>query len=382
MKSISRIALFCAEKSPCINHILGLKRGFQAHDIDVVTGFGYLDGARLSSFLDQYRPDVVLEINRSRDQIDECDDKFFHIAWMQDTFFHNRFLPNGFGGSHLNFGVLPASVLGFDIGDAVWEVLHMGVDPDSHKPLGLREACDVTQIGYLGSGPRQFHYDMPLEMVGTSYTVDELLAAFSDEGLSHSSLDLGRLRSALLRLIRLRDPNYEIKPLFHALVNQLTGDVLRGEERRNVWREVLQVTQNVRIYGNGTWESEPDFSDFFFGPVDQTSLKCVVNNEARIVLHNGNLGPHERVLEAMCAARPVLVTKTPFDSLDGGMTGLFEDGVHYQAYGLSTLQTRLRELLSDSERRKAMGLRAREQVLAAHTWTHRAAQILNAVRKV
>src|SRR3954454_10636958 len=150
MAAVKRVGIFCCEENSMINHVLGLKSGFEQLGIEVATGFNYLNGGRMALFLDMFRPDFVIEINRSRNQIPDCDEPFHHIAWIQDNATFRRRVSWGFGGSDMNYFVLEPEILGFDertIGR--WDYLQMAADDSQYFPIDIAPTWDMTTMGYL-----------------------------------------------------------------------------------------------------------------------------------------------------------------------------------------------------------------------------------------
>ena len=62
MKRIKRIAVFSHMTTDHINWGLGLRAGFQALGVDVVTSWPHPTGKILSSIIENYRPDAIVEM--------------------------------------------------------------------------------------------------------------------------------------------------------------------------------------------------------------------------------------------------------------------------------------------------------------------------------
>jgi glycosyltransferase involved in cell wall biosynthesis len=83
-------------------------------------------------------------------------------------------------------------------------------------------------------------------------------------------------------------------------------------------------------------------------------------------------GLNMRIFEVMAIGR-CLVT----DTFANGLGELFTDGVHFEGYDSErTLLLRVAGLLADPKRAESIALAARREVLAKHTYEHRAAKIL------
>ena len=86
-----------------------------------------------------------------------------------------------------------------------------------------------------------------------------------------------------------------------------------------------------------------------------------------------------RVFEAMAMGGPMLVN---VDACYNGLLDLFEDRKHLIVYqNEGHLLSLVREFLDDSEARNRIGRAGLDEVLAKHTYTHRAEQIVTTVRR-
>ncbi|MGH6620860.1 MAG: hypothetical protein ACREF6_15050, partial [Alphaproteobacteria bacterium] len=77
---IHRVALFGLDFPNIMNQIMGLRNGFRQLGIEVLTAWPQPNALTLENVLDSFRPDFVFEINRSRNQIRACDEKFVHVC--------------------------------------------------------------------------------------------------------------------------------------------------------------------------------------------------------------------------------------------------------------------------------------------------------------
>ena len=109
-----RIALFAPASPLYVNVLMGLRAGFADLGVDVHAGWPLPDGRLLTTFLANFRPDAILEINRCRDQIADCSVPCHHLAWMQDFQYEGRWLLDRFGGSDLFYFMLPPDIYGID----------------------------------------------------------------------------------------------------------------------------------------------------------------------------------------------------------------------------------------------------------------------------
>ncbi len=374
MPEVRRVGIFCQPEYILLNQIFGFQLAFEAMGIEVVTGYSFLNGGHMARFIDEFKPDFILEINRSRNQIPNFDDKIFHISWVWDHTAHDVDIVNGFGGSDLNYCFIDAKRLGYDDKVGRWDILLPAVDPLVFFPMGLDPRWDVTAIAHLCWPLTDADLNATIKFPGFTTTLREVIAEVEGGGLGYWNADMRVLKEILLRFIRRRNPVYRPDAGLMGLVGLFSNRVLRLE-RVSLMHAVLRATQNVAVFGTGYWRVEPKLSPHWGGVVTRYSDKNAINNMSSLVFHNG-FGMHERVLEAMAAGRPVLVSRTPFDDAPGGLNQYFEPGRDFVLYDVETVEDVVRETLRDRERLRRIGENARARTVAEHTWRQRAEKIL------
>jgi hypothetical protein len=377
MAAVKRVGIFCCEENSMINHVLGLKSGFEQLGIEVATGFGYLNGGRMALFIDMFRPDFVIEINRSRNQIPDCDEPFHHIAWVQDNATFRRRVSWEFGGSDMCYFVLEPEVLGFDRRMAGrWDYLQMAADDSQYFPTGTAPTWDVTAMAYLPAPLEEDERHDIIQCGRATATYGEIHDEFLKTDIRLSNFHMSRIEDFILSFCRARDPDYQPDEQFEELMIFFEDRVLRRLERAGGIKEILKVTRNIRLFGAIEWRSDPVFSPYYSGIIDKPSHKNQINNLSRIIFHNGILHLHERVFEAMACGRTVIMNRTPYDELPFGIRSQFDPDEHFVFYDRDDIAEVTAALLRDDGRRERVGRQARERCLEGHTWRHRAGKIL------
>jgi spore maturation protein CgeB len=377
MAAVKRIGIFCYEENSLINHVLGLKSGFEQMGIEVATGFNYLNGGRMALFLDMFRPDFVIEINRSRNQITDCDEPFHHISWIQDNSTFRKRVSWGFGGSDMNYFVFDPEVMGFDarvVGR--WDYLQMGVDENLYHPLDVEPTWDLTAMGYLPVPLRDEERGIVIQCGRATSTLGEIHDAFLETDIRLSNFHIKRIEDFILAFCRSRDPEFEPGAQFEALMIFFEDRVVRYLERSGYIRDILRHTRNVRLFGAMEWQLDPEFVPHYSGRIYKPSQKNLISNLSRIVFHNGVLHLHERVFEAMASGRPVIMNRTPYDEMPYGIGAHFDLDEHFVFFGPDDVGDVTAALLADDERRRRIGAAARRRCLEGQTWNHRAEKIL------
>ena len=379
MANVRRVGIFCdPNHGNAMTHVLGLRSGFRDLGVEVSTGFMFLDGWRLARFIDQFRPDFIIEINRSRNQVADYGDDFPHIAWVQDCCpSGGKLIADGYGGSVINYSTMDPRAAGLNPDSGRWECLHAGIDPGLYHPLALPAAWDLSMIGQLWQPLTADDLQVPVASGGVETTVGEIQAAFLTAGIGHNNLDLTVLDRFLISFMGARNPEYQWDSAYYALLCLYAGRLARLDDRPRMLRAVLAATAKVAFFGTGSWQSYPDLSAHFAGEIYRASDENTVINASHLVFHSGNVLMHDRVLKAMAAGRATVFNRTPFDDGPYGIGRHFEPGEDFVFLGQDDIGEVVRALLADEPRRRRMGERARRRVLEAHTWRHRAQRILS-----
>jgi hypothetical protein len=375
---LRRVALFCQDPSK-YSYVRDLAAVFRLMGVEAIDGHSYLDGKKFRNMLRDFKPDFVLEINRSRNQIPDCDAKFHHIAWIQDYSVGRRRITDGFGGSSKVYSILDPHILGYRAEQVQgWTLLQSAVDPNVHRPTpGLMPRWDVTTIGYLASPLSRCELRAPLYSSGVNTTLSEIQAEFRACGMNHGNLHVPNLESFLLGFMRSRKPDYRPDATFDWLMALYEDRVIRSLDRAGYLRQVISRTDNVGIFGNGQWPWDEQFSRHFSGRIRGGSQRAAIYCLSRIVFHNGQLLVHDRNLEAMSCEACVILNHSIHEDSPSGITPYFTDGEHFAFFDEETLPDLVTELLADDARRARLGRQARKKILDGFTWHHRAQQIVN-----
>jgi spore maturation protein CgeB len=84
----------------------------------------------------------------------------------------------------------------------------------------------------------------------------------------------------------------------------------------------------------------------------------------------------------MSAGGLMFIKRTPDDHAEGGMLEIFEPFVHYVPFLEDDFHELADRYLNDQTARQTIIANAAKQVRAQHTWSHRAAKIIQDYRRV
>jgi hypothetical protein len=427
-RPIEKIALFAPNRSALyVSGLLGLRRQFARRGIDCHVGWTYFDPDQMAQFCDLFRPDAVLEIDRTRNNAAIPDD-VVSIAWIQDwrSMSEDKIgnSSDRFGGSDLYYFCAKPETLGIDVkGLKHWSYLLQATDPDLYFSEGLPEESDFSLIGYIPAKMHLEQIDHPLgvQLLGPPTntsdfgTIRQLLDAFRAHGLTWNKYDAAEARRIANRHVCsffdsraavigdvsggcAEELQHELLPLVSAslfdrggrcLVPDITmynveNEVMRAIGRSSVVNAVLKVSQSVRLYGIGMWQTYPEYEPYYKGAAPTETMVRRIYGTTRINLHNAMTQMHARVLDCMATGSAIMVNKMLHNdaSQPDCLKAHFEADLHYFEYDEDDLDERARAVLDADDKRRKAGRLAAEAVRAKHTWSHRVDQILSDVTQL
>lgn len=381
---VRRVALFGLDFPNIVNQLVGLRNGFRQLEIEVLTAWPHPNALMLENVLDSFRPDFVFEINRSRNQIPDCGEKFVHVCWMQDFQSLGNRLDSDFGGSNLSYFIVRPSVMGFGpTCDRAARYLFPATDPEIYGFSTEPPIFDFSLIGQIfapiSDGLRARSILVDGARCGT---VGQLLDLFAAEGIAQSSHMTMHTGDRLLQYVRQWHPMGELSMVDPAIRNLFDDYFPRLTERTRLLDEILNLSDKVGFFGTGPWDKWPRYQPHFGGYINRPSKMALVFRRTKVNLHNGIIGMHSRVLDCMATGGAIMVNKSMWTGTTFGIDAYFEPGRHYIEYDFGNLaQVAARALMDDSERRR-IGAAAAEAVRASHTWRHRAMQIIEDVQSL
>jgi|tagenome__1003787_1003787.scaffolds.fasta_scaffold20980371_4 glycosyltransferase involved in cell wall biosynthesis len=401
--SIRRIAIAGPSLHPYYIRTVGaLCQAFEELGVKAVPILQWLSGTQMETFVESFQPDVVMEINRSRNQFTGLPSKVRHVAWIQDSNMDRP--PEGrhiitndqFGGSDIHYTFVFPESIGLDRA-RVPNVRYLapGVDisvfnPDTPAVGPINDVCFAGYMPTKETMDSQFRGHLTLELPDDrriEIPNPSLFMHFSDSGLASNNF---RRDTALSLAADYISTNFGItresleqsrhRDALILAVHSFESEWARWMERNWFIPDLLAATKDLVIYGPVEgWQENRKFARYYHGFLNTPRQMAGAYNAARIIAHIGALQMHSRVLEAMACARPVLVncSEPGFGDGFGAIREHFEDSVHFVEYDRESLPGKVKTLLGDEAWRTALGEQAREAILAKHLWRHRAEQIIS-----
>lgn len=366
---------------------------FQKMGHDTYVGFIVPSASQIYQFCVGWKPDVVIDLNRSRGQAEGFPRDIKHIFWGQDFEFDRINIERD---SDINYFVINPYDLGYKYKDHNNKVLHAGVDPDIFKPTGRPINVDFNFCGYL---PKPIPEELLKKSIyslfvgepivgvasmGRDVLLGEVFNSFINN-IKQSSADYGNMKQNISNIfseVMEKAGGHHIR-VHNKIVGMMEYSLYRMVERKEMIDLALSVSKSLRIYGPTEWHRWEIYKDNYKGHLVPLDMIANAHSTAKINLHSGNwTWGHWRVMESMACARPIMIQQTPRDDKPGEILDNFEPYTHYIPWNQGNFVDNAKKYLKDDEACKKMGEEARKVILAKHTWRHRAEQILKDLKEL
>lgn len=354
--------------------LFGLKRGFERHNIEVFASVGLYDEPCLLEFCNQFKPDLIFEMNRSRSQLPNLPRHIVHIAWIVDTlgysvdYYHGSDITYFFGGNWKR---------AFTANGGLVDWLPPGVCEATYDFQPHQAISDFSFVGHI---PKPWTEEERLreicrhqnQILTFGQLHDELLDYWNTISFENFE-NISYLESAYELVEQRHGQKIDIRD--QRLRYDLSCRMVRLRNRHQLISLVLQSSGSLRIYGSENWKDWPQYRSHYHHFVDHSRELKQIYQSTKLNLHEG-VGPHFRVFDAMSAGGLMFVKCTPDDHSENGMLQIFEPFVHYVPFSEKDFAGLADKYLGDDTARQKIVANAADHVRAHHTWTRRAEKII------
>lgn len=370
--SVGHISIFLPRDTDFYRGLLAqMRRGFEELGVTTSGALRHLGADEMHDWCGAHRPDVVFEMNRPRRDAPFLPHDVRHICWLVD--FNGRPLEH-FEGSDITylFGVTWPECYPHK-GFSRW--FGPGACPLDYPAVSREFDVDTS---FVGHGPKPWTAaELSRDVTGGrgACSFAELLPGF--ERRIRQNRD--RLRSATDFLHLAQDACAELssQPLIldEVLQYDVTCRVIRHLNRCDLLDAVLTSESSMALYGPPNWNQWPRYAPYYRGWLSTPEELHRVYVTSAVNLHEGN-GIHFRSMDVMSSGGLLMFRETAHDAKHGGIRSMFEPWVHYVPFTLDTLPERLAQCRIDCARAKKIRKEAARAIHAAHTWRHRAQEVL------
>ncbi|MFH1538015.1 MAG: glycosyltransferase [bacterium] len=351
----------------------------------------------LLSHVDSFRPDLIFEINLTRDmhqvcinleggreeRLKEFPDSLPVVTWDQDTEGSLFSSPQEVGPRDFIFTVFKEDYMkaGFGPGDV--SVLPIVASEEVFYPMELTDE-DMDKYGCEVS----FVCNIPFWSEVMESAEDPLNRAL----FSHLR---GMMEADLNSVVSVEEYEEAVKRVAKEAGMSAGGDAdeyyarrmrLFGVGRlltRSLPMEwIAEAGFDLRLYGNG-WDEAPSLAAYARGPVENGPLLCKVFRASAINISTSTVvSLHQRVIECMLAGGFVLVRHMPPEKDKLSVYDFFEAGSEFDVFkNKKDLIEKIKYYLENEERRKEIAERGRRKALEKLTYYRQMEFVLDVVRK-
>jgi hypothetical protein len=350
----------------------GLARAFNAYGYVCAWRNEPVDLQSIQTILRQFDVAACFEINRVLQAGMSWPRNVAHVCWINDHRFNGKSLVDDLGASDHIYLIVDPSRWSIDLGSRRWSILLPGARDDVRGPIGTEMPRDFCFAGFM---PEPLNGDSPVAFMpdGRPVTLTEFLRIMPPDTLWQSRKSLTKIKQALARTCE----SIGCGPITESVMQVFDEILPRIIERKNILEAIIGLGSSIDIFGSPNWQLWPQFAPFHRGLIENPADLDPIFQSTRINLHNGGIPMHFRVVDCLAAGGFLLANETAYDFADGGIRHYLEPGRHYVSYSADNIAPVATYYLADEQARTTIAAEGRREILASHTWMHRAAQILD-----
>ena len=373
MGKLKRLVLTANDSIDHINWLLGLKSGFQALGIDVLTVWPYPDTTRLNAVIEGFKPDAIFEINRSKDMI-ETRKNLFHVTFIQDFWAYEIYYADTTGESDLYYTMLPPANFGYskEVDDRAKVIFPSSSMGDHYLGDKAEKRFDMGLIGHMGTLDRQLLMRPILPSIPKiGRYIDLIKSCRINHTTICNSLYASRIRSSVYQFLEnkgLLNPQQDYKIIFDKCVNLCTMTFTRTINRSFIASAMLDVSDKVGFWGSRGWQANPKFSPYYQGFLSGSAMLANAYQSLHLNIHCTGTNIHPRIVDAMVVGVPNAIVRNDADETRFGITSYLERDVDYIDLDCENFVDKLSDVLKEPKYLAELGKRGREKALKLFTW--------------
>lgn len=359
--------------------MIGLKRGFEAIGCEASASWPLLEPNVLSAFVAAYKPDIVFEVNRPRSDLHDCEGHFLHVAWIEGARYGTRWLTTRYADSDLLYLMCPPELLGVEkLIEQPWRYLWPGADPDVFRPKPIAPSCDLSFVGHLYGPLPASVTDAGVAIQGSEFgPLSDLISTVESWTLDALCRPSREIVRSVVAHYRSRGAVLDPADIDRRVAFLIDEYLPRTISRTRIARLMLRVSSDTHFHGNAGWVLWPEFMHHYRGELIDPNALATVFRTSKVNVHFTPWPYHFRTIDCMATGGLILVNRVEDHAYSHGFNNDFTDGDHYIGYTEDDFVETASAVLADPVRRARIAAAAAARVAEAHTWRHRAEQILD-----
>lgn len=397
--SVRRLSIFLPRKTEFYESLLRqMQRGFEACGVECTGGLGYLGPEDMKRWCREHRPQVVLEMNRSRRDAEFLPSDVRHVVWLVDLAGQTV---DYFEGSDITYFFGPSWASGYSRG-GLCRCLVPGTCPVDYAPLA---ATPVAELGFVGHIPKPWTDDElardmtaqpgqlsfgdflpPFEQAMREIWDPPPLPAWHVNRLTRRAVmdpcvDGQWFPITIAREVVTKICSAELHIADEKMRYDLLARVIRHLNRGDLAEAMIRTGRDVSFFGPDNWTEWPQFAPHYRGWLSGPAAMRDAYAQTRFNFHEGE-GAHFRSMDILGSGNLLVFRGTNRDRAPGGLASMFEPGVHYISCRLDSLGETLAAANDNPDALAVMRREAAAEVKRRHTWQHRAEEILDDLQQV
>ncbi len=330
---------------------------------------GALSEAALNILLEQFKPQVIFDMNASRADRPGLSRQILHVCWVVD--FNGRTLES-FVGSDITY-LFAAEWMRHYPNDGFFGWLPPGVCTESYFPQQAAYAHAASFVGHIPKPWSETELRRNIAAEGKVLRFGEVLP-FLQGMLKRNKAACVVQDDYKLLLSDYAEKTFNTSICFdHQLQYDLSGRLIRLLNRRALMEKLVTI-DGLALYGPENWSHWPEYQPFYQRFLDSVDDMRTVYNCSYANFHEG-CSMHFRVVDAMACGGLLFIKKHGYDEGDSGIKRFFNPGVHFVEFDEDDLLEKHKFYSDNPGLADKLREAALQTVKAGHTWTHRVEQI-------
>lgn len=380
---INRIAIFLPRVTPFYTSLIfQMKRGLEAHGVDVWCGLQHMDEVSLLEFCREWKPDAIFEMNRTRNEIPSLSKSIKHIAWMVDS---NGRPASHFKDSEIIYFFGHDWMNAYQSTDSFVDWLPPGVCPQTYF---YSESDKISDFSFVGHIPLPWDDKDKNRIVATApnvqVTFGDILEPFINRAKSmiRENFIIDTYIEVAIQLIKEICKENFILNMDTVMRYDIGHRTIRMLYRKELIDLVLQFSKNIRIFGPSNWQMWPEYKDYYISFLSNPIDIRKVYQTSRINLHEG-VALHFRSIDCLASGGLLFYFENgPADNAKEGICHYFEPDYHFILFNKENFVEKSLYYLSNEYLRRKIGQAASREAMQKHTWYHRWKKILNDIKRL
>ena len=327
----------------------------------------------LIKFCYKWKPDVIMEMNRSRKQVPYLPKDIIHIAWVVDPaegrydIYQDSEIIYFFGAHWINHHQ--------NEGESFVDWLAPGA---CVKHYSYDERPIESDFFFAGHIPEAWSEESRDRIVVSSekcvITFGEIYDLCTERWNQVDEIRAVNKRLSIAHDIIEEKTGERIKLVDKDICYDLSSRSGRLAGRKELMDLALSVSGSVRIFGSPSWLTHESYKKYYHGFVSDPNELRTLYQSSLLTLHEG-IGGHFRTYDSLLSGGCLFYREAPHDYEYGGINTFLEPGVDFVLFDQDNFREQANCYLSDTEKRKKMCRNGSEKILNGHTWDHRIKKI-------